>query len=50
LAGSPERVIAAFAAAVPRSAADIEAKDPPNLPIGVRTAESTYTGRMSGAL
>src|SRR5437016_747860 len=42
--GSPERSIAARAATSPRSAADIDAKAPPNFPIGVRTAERTKTG------
>ena len=45
-AGSPERSIAARAAAAPSSAGVSDAKDPPNFPIGVRTAESTYTGRI----
>ena len=39
--GSPERSIAARAAAPPSSAAVSDAKAPPNLPIGVRTAERT---------
>src|SRR6266545_1264011 len=47
-AGSPERSIAARAATSPRSAAESDANEPPNLPIGVRTAESTKTGLMDG--
>jgi hypothetical protein len=35
--------MAAFAATTPISAALIEASDPPNLPIGVRTAERMNT-------
>jgi hypothetical protein len=35
----PARSIAALAATTPMSAAVNEASDPPNLPIGVRTAE-----------
>src|SRR5205814_6797373 len=42
--GMPERSMAARAATSPRSAADIDAKAPPNFPIGVRTAERTWTG------
>ena len=39
-AGSiPARSIAALAATTPKSAAVSEASDPPNFPIGVRTAE-----------
>ncbi len=40
-AGRPDRSIAARAATTPRSAADSDANDPPNLPIGVRAAERT---------
>src|SRR5271155_5287994 len=39
----PARSIAALPATAPRSAAVSEASDPPNLPIGVRTAERMYT-------
>src|ERR1019366_10415916 len=40
---TPARSSAAFAATTPRSAAESEASEPPNLPMGVRTAERMYT-------
>src|SRR5438876_10939780 len=40
---TPARSIAAFAATTPISAAVIEAREPPNFPIGVRTADRIYT-------
>src|SRR5271157_6153255 len=40
---TPARSSAAFAATTPISTADSEASEPPNLPIGVRTAERMYT-------
>ena len=40
---TPARSSAAFAATTPISAAESEASDPPNLPMGVRTAESMKT-------
>ena len=43
-AGSPDRSSAAVAAAVPRSAADSEAKEPPNFPIGVRDGGEDVDG------
>src|SRR5437764_918800 len=46
-AGStPARCIAAVAATTPMSAADIPASVPPNLPMGVRTAETMKTSCM----
>src|SRR5262252_3870071 len=49
-AGRPDRSIAARAAAVPRSAALIVANEPPNLPIGVRTALKTKTSLTRGRI
>src|SRR5205807_9738167 len=43
--GTPARSTAALAATTPISAAVIEASEPPNLPIGVRTADRMYTSR-----
>src|SRR5271157_3659516 len=40
---TPARWRAAFAATTPRSTAVCEAREPPNFPIGVRTAERMYT-------
>src|SRR5271166_1781547 len=40
---TPARSSAAFVATTPMSAAVSEASEPPNLPMGVRTAESMYT-------
>lgn len=40
-AGSPDLSIAALAATTPKSAALIDAKLPPNFPIGVRAALRT---------
>src|SRR5713101_9330219 len=40
---TPARSSAAFAATMPMSAAESEASEPPNLPMGVRTAERMYT-------
>src|SRR5208282_392757 len=40
---TPARSSAAFAATTPISTAESEASEPPNLPIGVRTAERMYT-------
>src|ERR1700694_4094907 len=40
---TPARSSAAFAATTPMSAAESEASEPPNLPMGVRTAERMYT-------
>src|SRR5262249_34416526 len=45
-AGRPERSMAAFAATSPRAAADSDAEEPPNLPIGGLAAERAQTGRM----
>src|SRR2546430_11411061 len=42
---TPARSIASLAATTPISAAVIEASEPPNLPIGVRTADRMYTSR-----
>src|SRR6266851_3451420 len=38
----PARSSAAFAATTPRSTAESEASEPPNLPMGVRAAERMY--------
>src|SRR5712692_6493958 len=40
---TPARSSAALAATTPRSTAESEASEPPNLPMGVRTAERMYT-------
>src|SRR5258708_2566338 len=40
---TPARSTAAFAATTPISAAESEASEPPNLPMGVRAAETMYT-------
>src|SRR6266404_4276479 len=40
---TPARSSAAFVATTPISAAESEASEPPNLPIGVRAAERMYT-------
>src|SRR5437660_11152855 len=40
---TPARSSAAFAATTPISAAESEASEPPNLPMGVRAAETMYT-------
>src|SRR5271157_1853986 len=40
---TPARSSAAFAATTPMSTAESETSEPPNLPIGVRTAERMYT-------
>jgi hypothetical protein len=39
--------MAAFAATTPISAAVMDASDPPNLPMGVLTAERIYTSRKA---
>jgi len=49
-AGSPDRSSAAFAATSPRSAAERDAKAPPNRPIGVRAAERMKTGFIERTL
>src|SRR6184192_2191069 len=46
LGRTPARSIAALAATTPMSAAVMDARDPPNLPMGVRTADIMYTSCM----